>query len=198
MYEKKCDRSLRIRTDGLREWKKETRYNRYEATPYEALDALFKVYKLQKSDEIVDFGCGRGRVAFYIHYHFQVPVTGVEVNEKTFEELLDNEASYLHGASHIDAPLRFDFALAEDYEIPPTANRFYFFNPFSLTIFKKVVNNILRSVKQNQRPVDIIFYYPLQGFIHYLEKQTPFRLFNKVRVPGAKDANAYFVIYRFE
>lgn len=198
MYEKECDRSLRIRTDGLREWKKETRYNRYEPTPYEALDALFKVYKIEPTDEVVDFGCGRGRVAFYIHHHFQVPVTGVEVNEKTFEELLDNEASYLHDAGHIDAPIHFDFALAEDYDVSPTANRFYFFNPFSVTIFKKVVNNILRSVKKYKRPVDIIFYYPLQGFIHYLENETPFKLFNKIRVPGAKDSTAYFVIYRLD
>ena len=41
---------------------------------------------LDKSDSVVDFGCGRGRVAFYIHNRFHVPVTGIEANDKTYEE----------------------------------------------------------------------------------------------------------------
>ena len=53
-------------------------HNRYEATPYRALEQLFLQYKLKNNARVVDFGCGRGRGLFYIHNRFQVPVTGVE------------------------------------------------------------------------------------------------------------------------
>src|SRR5699024_1864520 len=121
MNERKVDASLGIRTTGIREWKNEDGpYNRYEATPYQALDKLFKVYKFDKDDQLVDFGCGRGRVSFYIHHHFQIPVTGVENNDKTFDELMDNEDIYLRRNTDIEAPLYFEFGLAENYHIQLT------------------------------------------------------------------------------
>src|SRR5699024_10327226 len=151
-------------------------------TPYEALDKLFKAYTFDAYDCLVDFGCGRGRVSFYVHYHFQIPVVGVENNDKTFTELMENEAIYLRHHPNIHAPLYFEFGLAEDYDIHPIDNVFYFFNPFSLDIFKRVVNNIISSVEHVKRSVDNISYYPLPAFQHFLQ-QTPFQLINKINVP---------------
>lgn len=196
MAERKYEQLLNIRTSGMREWKNQTHYNRYEATPYKALDELFKTYRLNKTDGVVDFGSGRGRVSFYIHNRFKVPVTGVEVNDKTFEEALDNKVSYRHKAKHIDAPIRFDFALAEQFEVDETDNKFYFFNPFSVEIFKKVVGNILKSVEKEKRTIDIILYYPTARYKEFISKNTPFKLLNKVRVPGAQDRKEKFIIYR--
>lgn len=197
MAERKYDKMLQIKTTGLREWRDQSvPYNRYEPTPYKALERLFEVYKLDKDDEVVDFGVGRGRVSFYIHHRFHIPVTGVEVNETTLEEALDNKASYRLKAKHIDAPVRLYYGLAEQYDIQHTDNCFYFFNPFSTKIFKKVVNNILLSVKENERTVDIILYYPLPAYKKFLCDKTPFRLMNKVKVPGAKDKFEKFLIYR--
>lgn len=158
MAERKQDKLLGIRTVGIREWKdNKVQYNRYEATPYKALNHLFKHYKLSKSDKVVDFGCGRGRVAFYIHNRFHIPVTGIEVNDKTYEEALDNKARYRLKAKHISAPIQFQYGLAEHYKIDKTDNCFYFFNPFSVQIFKKVVRNILYSVEKDVRTVDLIY-----------------------------------------
>lgn len=196
MAERKYEEKLNIRTTGMREWRNQRHYNRYEATPYKALEELFKVYKLKKSDEVVDFGSGRGRVPFYIHNRFKVPVTGVEVNDQTFEEALDNKASYRYKAKDIEAPIRFDFAMAEQFEVDERDNVFYFFNPFSADIFKKVVKNILRSVEKEQRPIDIILYYPTARYKEILNKKGSFRLVNKVRVPGAQDKKEKFLIYR--
>lgn len=200
MIEKNYDRLLSIRTKGLRHWSgRNDHYNRYEATPYLALDKLFKRYKLDKTSQVVDFGCGRGRVAFYIHNRFHVPVTGIEANDKTFEEALKNKERYMKKAKHIRAPIYFEFGLAEHYEIKPRDNIFYFFNPFSDKIFKKVVKNILLSVKKIKRPVDIILYYPLPSYKRFLKK-TPFKLLNKIRLPkaGRKDKNKKFLIYRLK
>lgn len=196
MSARKYDRRLGIKTVGLREWDDHQHYNRYEATPYEALDKLFEAYRFREANHVVDFGCGRGRVAFYIHHRFQVPVTGIEAHDKTYEEALDNKASYRHKVKHIQAPIRLKYGLAEHYKVKPTDNCFYFFNPFSHKVFKKVVGNIMESVNRNTRPVDIILYYPLPEYKRVLKRHTPFRMINKVKVPRAVDAREKFLIYR--
>src|SRR5690625_6122340 len=149
LAERKLDRTLQIRTVGLREWGREAvAYNRYEATPYKALDKLFQVYRFEKNDRFVDFGCGRGRVTFYIHNQCKIPVTGVEAHDKTFEEALKNKQTYRKTRQHIKAPITLEFALAEQYEVDEEDNLFYFFNPFSVKIFKRVVTNILKSLQE--------------------------------------------------
>lgn len=197
MVERKYDSLLAIKTRGLREWGKgEQRYNRYEATPYAALDRLFEHYRLRQNAAVVDFGSGRGRVAFYMHHRFRLPVTGIEVHDKTFTEALNNKARYRQRFQHIKAPIRFEFGLAEHYQIRPEENCFYFFNPFSADIFKQVVKNIL-AVKAKKGPADIILYYPLAKYKKVLHKKTPFKLINKVPVPGAKEKREKFLIYRW-
>ncbi|MEI3603529.1 SAM-dependent methyltransferase, partial [Oceanobacillus sp. SE10311] len=73
-----------------------------------------------------------------------------------------------------------------------------FFNPFSVTIFKQVVENILQSVKEHGRSVDIIFYYPLPEFKKFLKKETPFRLINKVKAYKKHGKHGKFLIYRLD
>lgn len=197
MGERKHDRLLHIKTVGIREWRDGiNHYNRYEATPYVALDKLFKRYKLNKSHKLVDFGCGRGRVTFYIHHRFHIPVTGIEVNDKTYDEAMINKMRYRQRAKHITAPIRFEYGLAEHYEVKLKDNVFYFFNPFSVRIFKKVINNILSSIKRKERSVDIILYYPMPEYKEFLKNHTSFRLINKVIVPEVRDKKEKFLIYR--
>lgn len=196
MGERKQDRLLGIRTVGIREWRdNKVQYNRYEATPYKALNKLFQHYKFNKNDKVVDFGCGRGRVAFYIHNYFHIPVTGIEVNDKTYEEALENKENYILKAKHINAPIDFQYGLAEHYKIDKSENCFYFFNPFSVHIFKKVVKNILHSVEKDRRTVDIILYYPIPEYRDFL-KSTPFTIIDKIRIPGVGDKTEKFMIYR--
>lgn len=197
MNEREHDNLLGIKTVGKREWRNQAvQYSRYEATPYEALDRLFEMYTIKQTDKVVDFGCGRGRVAFYIHNRFKVPVTGIEVHDITYDEALDNKMRYEKRTGNVDVPIKLEYGLAEHYEIDPKDNIFYFFNPFSVDIFKKVVANILDSVERHERCVDIIFYYPLPKFKKFLREETPFKLINKVRIPGTNDKNDKFVIYR--
>jgi len=197
LAERKLDRTLQIRTVGLREWGREAvAYNRYEATPYKALDKLFQVYRFEKNDRLVDFGCGRGRVTFYIHNHFKIPVIGVEAHDKTFEEALKNKQTYRKNRQHIKAPIVLEYALAEQYQVSEEDNKFYFFNPFSLKIFKRVIGNILKSIKKNQRTIELILYYPLPEFKEFLRLSTPFEMINKIKVSGEHGKYGKFVIYR--
>lgn len=199
LAERKYDKKLRIRTTGIREWGKEAKaYNRYEPTPYRALEKLFTQYKLSQEDRVVDFGSGRGRVAFYVHHRFNIPVTGVEANDRTIDEAFVNKKQYRTKRQHLKAPISFQFALAEQYEIEETDTCFYFFNPFSLKVFKQVVHNILRSVEQYERKVELILYYPLPEFKVYLQQQTRFKIINKVMTQGEHGKYGKFVIYRLK
>ena len=198
MTEEEYDKLLGIETGGFGEWIYQTvHYNRYEATPYEALDKFFEEYQFTEKDRVVDFGCGRGRVAFYIHNHFHIPVTGVEVMEKTYEQAIRNKAAYMKLNQHIKAPIHFHHGAAEDYELEPADNRFYFFNPFSIQVFKEVVGNILGSVRENKRSVDIILYYPMQEYERFLKNSTPFRLIKQIRLPDKEDDYEKFLVYRY-
>lgn len=198
MSEIKYDRKLAIRTTGIREWNKDiVDYNRCEPTPYKALDRLFQHYKLSKTAKLVDFGSGRGRVAFYIHNRFQIPVVGIEAQDDIYDEAINNKKKYRQKAKHIGAPIDFEYGLAENYEIQPTDNVFYFFNPFSAKIFKKVLDNIIASLKEHNREADIILYYPMPKYKKIMKNNKKFKLLNKIKVPNAKDSREKFIIYRY-
>ncbi|MFX3673622.1 MAG: SAM-dependent methyltransferase [Paenisporosarcina sp.] len=201
MDEFEYDQQLRIRTIGILEVRNQiVHYNRYEATPYIALDALFEEYELKKTDEVVDFGCGKGRLPFYVHHKFKVSVTGVEMSGQLYLDALENQSSYMEKHKNMRGFIRFEKGLAEDYSIEVTDNRFYFFNPFSVQIFMKVIDRILQSIVQKNRQVDVILYYPTTDYIQYLENTTMFELLKEVQIPGLYEhnENERFVIYRLE
>lgn len=197
--EREQDKLLGIKTLGIREWKDNSfHYNRYEPTPYKALDELAKNYVLRNTDKVVDFGCGRGRVAFYLHNRFHVPVTGIEANDRTYEDALENKSAYRLRAKHISAPINLKYGLAQLYKIDRADNCFYFFNPFSEHIFRKVVHNIMCSVEKYRREVDLILYYPISEYKNFLETNTPFTVIDEIRVPGGSDDKEKFIIYRLK
>lgn len=199
LTEKACDKRLQIQTTGLREWGQNNKaYNRYEATPYTALKKLFSEYRLSETDHLVDYGSGRGRVAFYVHNEFNIPVTGVEANDKTIAEAFKNRESYLRRRGYLKAPITFELALAEQYKVNDEATCFFFFNPFSVHIFKKVIHRMLQSVERNERTIELIMYYPLSEFQIYLQTHTAFEMIHKILTPGEHGEYGKFIIYRLE
>lgn len=190
MSEKEIDRLLRIKTAGTLEvLNQSVHYNRYEATPYMALDEFFKNYELKKTDRVVDFGCGKGRLPFYVHHHAQVSVVGVEMSGKLYQDALENLDNYdPKGKKRIDS-LYFERCLAQEYEIDSRDNVFYFFNPFSVQIFMNVVGNILKSVDLHKRPIDLILYYPTTEYVQFLETRTTFELLKDITIPGLYEQN---------
>ena len=53
---------------------------------------------------------------------------------------------------------------AENFEIPPQTDRFYFFNPFSIEIFQKVISMIRCSWYEAPREILLFFYYPFDDY----------------------------------
>ena len=188
-----------VKTEGeKRGFSNSLHYHRYEATPYSALEELGKKYEVKSSDRFVDFGCGKGRLPFYIHYFYNAAVLGIEMNETFYKEAIENRKRYIRKTKKNNANLHFQCCLAEEYEINPVDNRFYFFNPFSVQIFMKIINNIYISVEKSMREIDLILYYPSKDYIYYLENNSAFEVKEEVILPGLYEhnPNERFLIYR--
>lgn len=199
MKEQYYDELLKIQTgEDNKRFTKSFHYHPYEPTPYSALEILFDQYQCKSSDRIVDFGCGKGRLNFYIHHLFHATVTGIEMNEAFFQKAIENRISYRQKKNSRGENIHFYCCLAEEYRINLADNRFYFFNPFSIQIFRKVMNNILLSTEKSQREIELILYYPSEDYIYFLEKDTSFELKQEVILPSLyeKNPNERFLIYR--
>lgn len=199
MKEQFYDELLNIKTCGDQKgFNKSFHYHRYEPTPYHALEKLFTKYELKNSDRIVDFGCGKGRLNFYVNYLYRSSVVGIEMNETLYQEAIGNRSRYLEKYKDQQGCIHFQCCLAQEYEIDPSDNRFYFFNPFSIQIFMKIINNVLRSVERVERDIELILYYGSDDYIFFLENQTPFELKEEIPLHGLyeKDDSERFLIYR--
>ncbi|HDX9577195.1 TPA: class I SAM-dependent methyltransferase [Bacillus pseudomycoides] len=199
MDEQYYDAVLNIKTVGEQKgFYKSLHYHRYEPTPYSALETLFTQYDLKSSDRVVDFGCGKGRLNFYIHHFYQASVVGIEMNEMFYKEAMENRDRYIKKEKKGRDKIHFQCCLAQEYEIDPLDNKFYFFNPFSVQVFMNVINNILFSVEQAEREVELILYYPSEDYIYFLDNQTSFELKEEVRLPGLyeRNLNERFLVYR--
>ncbi len=199
MDDKFYEKLLNINTLGEQLWDSSiTHYHPYQATSYVALDILFKSYAMDKSDVVVDFGCGKGRLIFYLNSFFKCKVTGIEMDEGYYKDCLINKQNYLTKHKRNANDIDFVCMFGQDYKISNVENKFYFFNPFSVNIFRKIINNILDSYDTNHRIIDLILYYPSEDYVYFLENNTGFILYEEVRLPGLFEKDIYerFVIYR--
>ncbi len=199
MKESRIEKILRIETA-----KSETRmdkikhYNRYEPTPYQALETLFKHYKVDENDFFVDFGSGKGRFSFFVNYFFNSSCTSVEVVEEFHKNALKNYESYIKKYPKGIDKLFYINGYAEKYEISNFENKFYFFNPFSVNIFIGIVNKIIKSLDLDNRRVDIILYYPSAEYLAYLEERTAFQHVMDLPLKGSeKDPREKFSVYSY-
>ena len=198
MEDRRYDEILGIETTGNQQgFNDSLHFHRYEATPYALLDRLFAVYPLKPGDRLVDFGCGKGRLNFYAHHVFGTPGAGVEMNEAFFKKALENRVRYERKYKGATGKVSFECGLAQSYEVGRLDNIFYFFNPFSVQIFMKVVNRILRSVEKEVRQVDLVLFFPSHDYIDFLDRQTQFERVEEVVLPGAeKEPRERFLVYR--
>nr|WP_106779619.1 methyltransferase [Lysinibacillus timonensis] len=201
MKERFYEELLDIRTTGCKgEVNNSTYYHPYEPTPYSALEELIKHYDITAQDHLVDFGCGKGRLNFFIHYLTHAFVSGIEMNEEFYEEAMKNRMGYLKKMKITEELIHFHCCKAEQYQIQPEDNIFYFFNPFSIQIFIKIINNILHSFDKHNRQIDLILYYASDDYRYYLNNRTSFDLLKEIKLPGLYEKNTYerFLIYRLD
>lgn len=148
--------------------------NPYQATFYDDLITIFNQVDMEPDDRLVDFGCGLGRVLFYVNSRHYCKVTGIENNKKIYDRLLINAAGYQSRFLEQESRMSFYCQRADEYEIKPEENFFYFFNPFSGVVFGRVIDNILESVRRTPRDVRLIIYYPTYEILKEMRRAKLF------------------------
>ena len=160
-HENTWDKLLQIKTAGRDDANADQYRHPYEPTPYCVLERLADSGFFGKDDVVLDYGCGKGRVGFFLSYRTKSNTIGIEYDERIYNSALENRKTSKANA---------DFVLtkAEEYAVPYEVNRCYFFNPFSAEIFHKVMAKILDSWYACPREVFLFFYYPSDAYISYL------------------------------
>lgn len=62
------DKLLQIQTTGRDETNADKYHHPYEPTPYSVLERLAGSGFFSKDDMVLDYGCGKGRVSFFLSY----------------------------------------------------------------------------------------------------------------------------------
>ena len=157
------EKLLQIKTTGRDDSNADQYHYPYEPTPYGVLERVANSGFLTKKDVVLDYGCGKGRVGFFLSYQTKAHTIGIEYDERIYQSALENQKTAVSGA-------RTEFVLtrAEEYSVPAQVNRCYFFNPFSVELLQKVMARILESYHQNPREMLLFFYYPSEEYINYL------------------------------
>lgn len=150
----------------------------YQGANYFLLEDLFNyLQNINANENIVDFGCGKGRVLAVAAFYGFKKLTGIEFARELCEIAKQNivpvELKFpekIFNVIHVNAV---------DYIIEDDTNVFFFFNPFNEKIMLTVVKNILRSLKINPRETYVVYVNPVHkeiflsaGFeeIYHIEK----------------------------
>lgn len=160
MNEKRWDELLGINTIGRDDSKADDNHHPYEPTPYTVLERLAESRYVSAKDVVIDYGCGKGRVGFFLNHELGCETIGVEYDRKIYEQAVENLRSYR-------GKVRFVCENAEIFQVDE-ANCFYFFNPFTEKILQSVLGRILESYYENPRYMKFFFYYPDEAYVSSL------------------------------
>lgn len=132
----------------------------YQGTNYFLIEKAFEFLKNENAiDQIVDFGCGKGRVLIVSAFYGFKKITGIEFGKllcKKTEQNIEKLAPFFPST---DFKIICDDAV--NYQIENETNVFFFFNPFDEVVMLQVVKNILASLKKNERKIYIVYINPL-------------------------------------
>ena len=192
-HENAWDKLLQIQTTGRDETNADEYHHPYEPTPYCVLERLADSGFFSKNDVVLDYGCGKGRVGFFLSYRAKARTIGIEYDDRIYKCALENQKTTV-------SRVKPDFVLtrAEEYEVPAEVNRCYFFNPFSVEILHKVMARIIESWYEHPREVFLFFYYPADEYISYLMTVDELEFYDEIECddlfPG--DARERIMIFQ--
>ena len=97
MSDTQYDKLLKIHTTGRDDSHSDTFRYPYEPTPYEVLERLARSGYLTKKNKLLDYGCGKGRVDFYLAFQVKCRCIGVEYDERIYDRAMQNKESGISG-----------------------------------------------------------------------------------------------------
>ena len=190
------DKLLHIKTTGRDDTRADLFCYPYEPTPYGVLERLANSGFIRKGDTLLDYGCGKGRVGFFLSYQTKANSIGIEYDERIYQNALENQKTAVSRGR-----TEFILARAEAYDVPREINRCYFFNPFSVEILQKVMTKIIESYDKNPREVLLFFYYPSDEYISYLMTLDELQLYDEINCSdlfGGSDIREGIVVFSLD
>ena len=173
--ESSWDKLLQIRTDGRDDTNSDEFRYPYEPTPYAVLERLADTGLIDRDDTVLDYGCGKGRVGFFLAWRTKAKTIGIEYDERIYQSALENNKTAVPKAKSAFVSVR-----AEIYDVPGDVSRCYFFNPFSVEILRQVMARILESYYADPREILLFFYYPSDEFMCYLMRVDELEFYDEI------------------
>lgn len=87
----KWDKLLHIKTMGRDDSQSDQYRYPYEPTPYSVLQRLANTGLIRKNNMLLDYGCGKGRVDFFLSYQTRCRCLGVEYDERIYKKVMENK-----------------------------------------------------------------------------------------------------------
>lgn len=197
-YDKMYDSYLGIDTRDA-DWEEEgipSECNRYEATPYDVLSVVCEQLRIKTTDCVVDFGCGKGRILYFFNNYYLCKVKGIEQDAELYQQLEDNRAYYDVRFKERGRLVELYQMRAEEYCIAEEDNVFYFFNPCSPEYFEKILENIISSIEDKFRIVNLILYYASDDYLRII-RDMGWKQKRLIRLPAyAEDTDEKMYIFQ--
>ena len=189
------DKTLRIRTSGRDDSPADQIRYPYEPTPYSVLERLVNTGLIRKGNVLLDYGCGKGRVDFFLSRQTRCRAIGIEYDERIWQKAEENRNS----GSFVDK-VSFVCMDAREFNVPVDVDRIYFFNPFSVEILQRVLARIRDSYYESMREILLFFYYPSEEYVSCLMEEDELMFYDEIDCrdlfPG-EDPRERILIFEF-
>lgn len=149
----------------------------YMPVSFVLLEKLFERLGRTPQQHFLDIGCGKGRaMCIAAHYGF-TQITGIDISPTWCAMSLQNLAT--NKKQFPDLQYCVITEDAQNFEIPPTADCIFLFNPFDEVIMGAVVDNLLQSARSFPREINVIYANPIyadlfleEGFAQIFHTQS--------------------------
>ena len=192
--EKTWDKLLQIKTCGRDDTNADEHHHPYEPTPYSVLERLAESGFFRPEDVVLDYGCGKGRVGFFLSYRTRARTIGIEYDRHIFEAALENRNITISRVKP-----EFLLTRAEAYRVPAEVNRCYFFNPFTAELLRKVMARVLESWYEQPRDIFLFFYYPADEYIACLMTVAELEFYDEIECgdlfPGSDERERVMIFW---
>ena len=196
MNDAEWDKLLRIRTTGRDDSHADQHCYPYEPTPYSVLERLAASGFVTKKNVLVDYGSGKGRVDFFLAWQVGCRCIGVEYDRRIWQAALANQQKAVSGSKVSFMNMR-----AESCPVPEEADRFFFFNPFSVEILQRVLMQVVDAWYEKPRQILLFFYYPSDEYVSYLMNVDQLVFHDEIDCRdlfGGKDPRERILIFELE
>ena len=196
MNDAEWDKLLKIRTTGRDDSHADQHCYPYEPTPYSVLERLAASGFVTKKNVLVDYGSGKGRVDFFLAWQVGCRCIGVEYDRRIWQAALANQQKAVSGSKVSFMNMR-----AESCPVPEEADRFFFFNPFSVEILQRVLMQVVDAWYEKPRQILLFFYYPSDEYVSYLMNVDQLVFLDEIDCRdlfGGKDPREWILIFELE